>query len=232
MGLIIGVAAGFVQYCLMFRIVNRITQNHGKTHTAVALCIGKLFLWAAVLMGVAFISVEQMLWAAGGDAVHIAGTLAQELFSHEKSIGRWTELEGLAKAINPGTVLVPVLNIQVGVSVIVAWGAMVVLILACDTGAYLCDPQVQGCSEPVTDDNRADGGRYAQVYAFKPAPRRGRLGSVCAYSRALYHYDGPWRTVRNQAGDGRPFHDRRFGADFVCTHLCICYPVQGAYWVP
>lgn len=65
MGLIIGVLTGFMQYFLLHRIVDRITVNRDKARSAVPLVIGKLVLWAAVLVGVAFISLEQMLWAAG-----------------------------------------------------------------------------------------------------------------------------------------------------------------------
>ncbi|MFZ5975987.1 MAG: F0F1 ATP synthase subunit A [Bacillota bacterium] len=39
-------------------------------------------------------------------------------------------MDSLVNAINPGTVLIPVLNIEVGKSMLVAWGAMVILILA------------------------------------------------------------------------------------------------------
>jgi len=38
-------------------------------------------------------------------------------------------MEGLVKAIDPGTVVIPLLNIEVGSSMLVAWGAMVLLIL-------------------------------------------------------------------------------------------------------
>lgn len=38
-------------------------------------------------------------------------------------------MEGLVKAIDPGTIFIPLLNIEVGKSMLVAWGAMVFLIL-------------------------------------------------------------------------------------------------------
>ena len=64
MGLFIGVLTGIVQYSLLHKIVGRLTSQN-NAHSAAALFIGRLVLWAAVLMGVAFISIEQMLWAAG-----------------------------------------------------------------------------------------------------------------------------------------------------------------------
>jgi len=65
MGLIIGVVTGFLQHVLLHRIVSRLTGDREKARSAAALLMGKLILWAAVLMGVAFISIDQMLWAAG-----------------------------------------------------------------------------------------------------------------------------------------------------------------------
>jgi hypothetical protein len=66
MGLFIGVATAILQYGLLHKLVGRITNNRSNGHKAARLLLyGKLVIWAAVLAGVALISLEQLLWAAG-----------------------------------------------------------------------------------------------------------------------------------------------------------------------
>ncbi|MFZ5975986.1 MAG: hypothetical protein ACOYU3_11465 [Bacillota bacterium] len=79
MGLIIGVVTGFMQYILLHKIVDRLTYSQENAGNALPLIAGKLILWAAVLMGVAFISLDDMLWAAGA---MLCTSLALTLWSY------------------------------------------------------------------------------------------------------------------------------------------------------
>lgn len=85
MGLIIGMATGLTQYFLTHGIVNRITNSRNNSHIAAVLFAGKLVLWAAVLTGVAFISMDQMLWAAGTMVCTSFGLAVREYFLAKKA---------------------------------------------------------------------------------------------------------------------------------------------------
>jgi len=74
LGLFIGVATAVLQYYLLHKLVDRITDNRSNGHKgAILLLFGKLVLWAAVLGGVALICLEGLLWAAGAMVVTTFG---------------------------------------------------------------------------------------------------------------------------------------------------------------
>jgi len=73
LGLVIGIATAVLQYFLLHKLIDRITDNSSRHKVAVPLLFGKLLIWAAVLVGVALISLEQLLWASGAMVVTTFG---------------------------------------------------------------------------------------------------------------------------------------------------------------